>query len=245
MFLVADGAVDQKPNWRLQVLSAGEISQSVTYQQETGLLLNKKSKGRAKAGQRAGHLTASGYVSVSIRGKQYMAHRLIWTLVHGSWPSGFIDHINGNKSDNRIENLRDVGRDVNQQNVRRPQKNNSTGLLGVVRERNRFVAVIGRDGRSIRIGAYSTADAAHRAYMKAKALLHPGYVPAPGDTAAPFLAVDTQAVEVSRLAEIGYTAYRDNSGDLPPPPSWRVADGDIRLQWMVAISAVLRASRAA
>lgn len=58
----------------------------------------------------------SGYVNVVLHGRSFKAHRLIWLLCTGSWPKYFIDHINGDRHDNRLANLRDVPHAENQRN---------------------------------------------------------------------------------------------------------------------------------
>lgn len=107
-----------------------------------------------------------------------MAHRLAWVHVHGSWPAGDIDHINGDKLDNRIANLRDVTRSVNKENMRSARGDNKVGLLGVhVRRQNTtrpYVASIRVSGKLIHLGAHNTPEAAHAAYLEAKRRLHSG-----------------------------------------------------------------------
>lgn len=70
------------------------------------------------AGTEAGSLHKSGYLHVSFDGKKQKLHRLIWEYHNGSQPEGVIDHINGDKTDNRIENLRDVSQQTNCQNMK-------------------------------------------------------------------------------------------------------------------------------
>jgi hypothetical protein len=70
---------------------------------------------RVKAGQKAGRVN-HGYISIKINKREYGAHRLAWLYVHGAWPDGDVDHINRDKSDNRIANLRQATRAQNLQN---------------------------------------------------------------------------------------------------------------------------------
>ena len=107
------------------------------------LIWKKKIAPRAKVGCVAGHLRKDGYVQIKVLHKLYPAHRLIWFLVHGEWPKNEVDHIDGNKSNNRIENLRDVTKSQNQQN-RLKTKQNSSGYKGVFfhAKSNKWIAKI-------------------------------------------------------------------------------------------------------
>jgi hypothetical protein len=62
-----------------------------------------------KAGDVAGVINEDGFIEIMIDGEEYLAHRLVWMYVHGKFPDGEINHINGDKTDNRIENLRFIG----------------------------------------------------------------------------------------------------------------------------------------
>lgn len=130
------------------------------------------------AGSIAGTRTRKGYIRIHFSGKLYAAHRLAWFYVHGDWPRQQIDHINGNRADNRIANLRDVSARVNSQNRKRANANNSNGLLGVSKRsggRRGFAAQIRNpDGTMNYLGRFDTAEAAHVAYLTAKASLHEG-----------------------------------------------------------------------
>lgn len=114
------------------------------------------------------------YATLCVDGKSLLAHRAAWAYVNGEWPPGQIDHIDGNKKNNSIANLRNATALVNQQNQRRPHRCNSTGFLGVVPVRNKFRAQISIDGASRNKGTYLTAEAAHEAYLKAKREYHEG-----------------------------------------------------------------------
>ena len=110
-----------------------------------------------------------------IAGRWYFLHRLIWFYVHGSWPAGEIDHINGDACDNRLTNLRDVPRRVNQENMRTAKRNSSTGLLGVSPGRGgKFRAGIRTCGVYRHLGYFDCAEDAHAAYVVAKRALHEG-----------------------------------------------------------------------
>lgn len=143
----------------------------------TGLLSWKISPGRkVKAGDIAGGLNGHGYRQVQVGKKLYMEHRLIWLWVYGSWPKQGLDHINGIKTDNRIENLREATIQINQQNLRKAQTNNKTGFLGVSKETGSksYRATIMCENKIINIGSFATPEEAHDAYLKRKRELHKG-----------------------------------------------------------------------
>jgi hypothetical protein len=123
-----------------------------------------------KTGDLAGN--ASVYITIGYKGKIYKAHRLAWLFTHGKWPNGLIDHINGDKHDNRIDNLRVVMPDGNSQNVRKPNRRNKSGFMGVIRFQNKWRASITVNGKTRRIGDYITPEEAHEAYLNAKRKYH-------------------------------------------------------------------------
>jgi hypothetical protein len=115
-----------------------------------------------------------GYWRIDVAKKQYFAHRLVWAFYHGVWPRFEIDHINGEKQDNRIENLRDVSRQTNKQNIRKANRNNN-GLLGTHLYANgRWKASINIDGVNTHLGYFDTTEIAHEAYLAAKRKHHAG-----------------------------------------------------------------------
>lgn len=125
----------------------------------------------AKAGERAGGVKNNGYREVSFYGHRYLEHRIVYALHTGEMPE-FIDHINGNKSDNRIENLRPATHAENMRN-RKAYKNNKLGLKGVSQESpNSFNATIYVDGKPINLGNYSTPEKAYASYCNAVKLYH-------------------------------------------------------------------------
>lgn len=132
----------------------------------------------AKKGDIAGTVDKStGYLRVNFCGKVHYVHRLIWTLHHGSEPNGFIDHINGCKTDNRIENLRVVDNRVNMQNLKHARVDSKTGVLGVTicKTTGKYVARLRHpDGKYLSLCRTDSLEDAKQSYLAAKRELHKG-----------------------------------------------------------------------
>lgn len=107
-----------------------------------------------------------------MNGPGHGAHRLAFLLMTGAMPAGDVDHINGNRADNRWCNLRDVSRAVNMQNLRKPRADNTTGFLGVSLSKGRYQAQIAANGKTHYLGLYDCPKLAHAAYVARKRLLH-------------------------------------------------------------------------
>ena len=102
-----------------------------------------------------------GYLIINVKYRLYKAHRLVWLYVHGRWPKE-IDHINGDRADNRIENLREVTRSQNRRNSKKPSTNTS-GHMGVYLNKKKgkpFRAGIWHNNRQIWIGSYNSIEEA-------------------------------------------------------------------------------------
>ncbi|EBX9481351.1 HNH endonuclease [Salmonella enterica subsp. enterica serovar Abony] len=124
-----------------------------------------KPAARVKAGDVAGYLTCTGYMSVERSGRQYQVHRIIWEMHNGEIPNGyFIDHINHNRIDNRIENLRLVTSGGNAKNRSRPNTNTS-GVTGVHwnKRLNKWHVQINHEGKRKHIGLFDSIEKAAEA----------------------------------------------------------------------------------
>lgn len=117
-------------------------------------------RSRHQAGDRVGSLNKSGYRQIRISNKVYLEHRLIYTMIYGNCPK-FLDHINGNKSDNRIENLRPCTTTQNQQN-KKLSKVNKSGYKGVCwrKEKKVWRVAIRANGKRIEIGSFKDLELA-------------------------------------------------------------------------------------
>jgi hypothetical protein len=156
----------------LSTLTQKRLNEVLFYHPDTGVFTWKFGRPKAAAGAVAGGVNWKGYWLICIDGKKHRAHRLAWLHTYGAMPKNTIDHINQNKMDNRIENLRDVTNAQNHKNMGM-QSNNETGFRGVsyAKERAKFTARI-KDGDVYRnLGYFKCAAAASIAYEKAKALL--------------------------------------------------------------------------
>lgn len=114
-----------------------------------------------------------GYRQGQVFGTPYLAHRVIWAIVYGEWPVNAIDHINMDRSDNRLANLRHTDRGKNNCN-RGAQINNTSGFKGVTWDKRsmKWKAQIGAFGKNHYLGLFATAEAAHAAYCKAAKKYH-------------------------------------------------------------------------
>lgn len=151
-----------------EVLTRDRLLEVLDYNQETGIFIWKiKLSARGAVGKKAGTNTY-GYNAINIDGVRYFAHRLAWLYVHGYWPKQEIDHIDRNRSNNSINNLRDVSRTVNALN-NSPQLINSSGVKGVTfcKDRNQWQAQINIMGKNITLGRYQSLDEAAIAYKSA------------------------------------------------------------------------------
>lgn len=155
-------------------LTAERLREVVDYDAETGAFTRKvRTSGNTQVGRVVGNKSGTGYLYASVLGRRYSMHRLAWLYVRGRWPNGCIDHINGNRHDNRIRNLRECTKAQNQQN--RKTGWGSSKLIGASfdRSRNKWVSQIKHSGKNEVIGYFDTDHEAHAAYIERKTSCHP------------------------------------------------------------------------
>lgn len=159
-------------------LTAARLREMLNYDPETGVFTSAKlstyrSGGRSIGDVAGGPAPSHGYWRISVDGRQHYAHRLVWLYVHGKWPDGEVDHIDGDRTNNRLANLRDVSPTFNRWNRRVACKNNpyGKGVMGVTlcKKSGSWVAQIKEPITGYRrLGCFKTMEEAQAAYQVAK-----------------------------------------------------------------------------
>jgi HNH endonuclease len=161
----------------IQILDLEFLKSKLEYDPNTGLVRWLSPHPHQKQGWFHGtkYTNKYGYsrYKVGFNYREYDLHRLAWFYMTGAFPTGVIDHIDGDSLNNVFSNLRDVTRKQNSRNMKRAHKDNKTGYLGVhnPRNRGRYKATIWVDGE-INLGYYNSPEEAHHAYLKAKEIYH-------------------------------------------------------------------------
>lgn len=155
------------------VLSQEELRAMVSYDPETGDFTWRT--GRNPGAPATLHDKTNGYDRVKINGKLYRAHRLAWLYIFGHFPEKILDHINGNRRDNRICNLRDASIGENNQNSFVSNSGSTSAFRGVswFKTRSKWRATININHKQIHLGYFDSQEDANSAYLKAKSELHP------------------------------------------------------------------------
>lgn len=152
-------------------LTQARLKELLHYDPETGVFTWRVKKGRAEAGSAAGTRHNAGYTTLKIDGVKYLRHRCVWLYEYGRWPREEVDHVNGDRGNDTLENLRECSSAENKQNIplhgRRPGR-----LLGAVLTRGRWRATIRIRGQAVCVGHFDTPEEAHKAYLAAKEKLH-------------------------------------------------------------------------
>ena len=141
-------------------LTQARLKELFDYSADTGQFTRNVAVKGFKSGSLAGSVDSNGYIKVRVDGGRYMAHRLAYLWMTGAIPDTEVDHINGIKSDNRWNNLRESDHSTNNCN-RQVQANSSTGIKGLtLRKNGKFQASVQRDGTRINKEFKDSASAA-------------------------------------------------------------------------------------
>lgn len=148
--------------------SQADLHNLLRYDPKTGLLYWRKWKAGCRRNLRAGWQQSSGYIGIMVGDHETRAHRVVWKMIHGNDPA-HIDHINGDRSDNRLKNLREAPNWENNRNLKL-MKTNTSGVCGVSwdKSRNQWVAEIYDNGKKRFIGRYEEKVEAIAARHKAE-----------------------------------------------------------------------------
>lgn len=130
---------------------------------------------RINIGDKAGSIDQKGYCRIMINNKSYKTHRLVFMMHNGYLPEQ-IDHIDGNKLNNRIDNLRPATNGQNRHNTS-IQKNNSSGVKGINWQKrdNKWQARVMLNKKSYQVGYFDTLEEAKQAIQKVREQLHGDY----------------------------------------------------------------------
>jgi hypothetical protein len=155
----------------MNLLTQQRLKEVFLYNQDTGFFTYKINRGRRKVGDVAGH-KSDGYIWIGIDRERYSGHRLAWFYTYGEFPTDCLDHVNRDRSDNKLSNLREATKQENLQN-RNIQRNNKSGITGVSWNKNKgkFQAQISVDGKNNHLGWFKDTISAFEAY-KAASIQH-------------------------------------------------------------------------
>lgn len=143
-------------------LTQSQVKDILVYNRNNGIFTWKIDRsGVAKKNTVAGSIAKDGYKVLTIFNKQYKAHRIAWLYEFGRFPNGSIDHINGNRQDNRISNLREVTSLKNSQNKSIDIRNKSgkTGICWHILSK-KWIASISVNKKSIHLGYFNDINEA-------------------------------------------------------------------------------------
>jgi len=155
-------------------MTAQQLREILHYSPETGVFTRKVPTGmNTHAGEVAGGMHVNGYWNIRVCGHRYPAHVLAWLYVHGTYPADCIDHINGNRSDNRIANLRAATKAENAQNYK-TRKDNTSGATGVIwhKRTGKWTAALSINKKNTHLGLFDSFEEAKAVRDAAKRNFH-------------------------------------------------------------------------
>jgi hypothetical protein len=152
-------------------LAQQRLQSLLRYDPDTGHFFWLRPYGKARIGKPAGATNNLGYKWIQIDYRLYQTSRLVWLYVHGRWPRTLLDHINRDRADDRLINLREATYSESVYN-RKMQSNNTSGYKGVWRSRGKWRAKIEAEGKRFNLGTFNSKEEAFAAYQIAAEKLH-------------------------------------------------------------------------
>lgn len=151
-----------KPNNKNMLDMRNELIRLYAYDPSKGKFINKFNRGKSKKGKSAGTYDKKGYLTIAVCKRSMFVHRLAWLYMYGYLPENILDHIDRNRANNRIENLREVTNSCNMKNQKISIRNKS-GVIGVKRSGRRWHAYITSNDVTHKLGIFDNIDDAVRA----------------------------------------------------------------------------------
>jgi len=155
-------------------ITQSELKRLLDYNPSNGVFTWKARRCGVRVGKRAGTISAvNGYERIGVKESHHLSHRLAWLYVHGYWPTAEIDHVDRNRTNNRIDNLREATRSENQQN-KPVYRNSKTGVKGVNwhKQHRKYIASIQIKKTRKFLGLFGTISEAAAARRVAAEQLH-------------------------------------------------------------------------
>jgi hypothetical protein len=151
------------------MITQERMKQLLHYNPNTGVFTRIDSNRVDRLGKQPGSRNTKGHVQIRLDGVLYVAHRLAWLYMNGEFPVNQLDHIDGDKTNNKIVNLRDATNKQNQENVPL-QVNNTSGYRGVSFDKRlkKFRAYVCHNRQQTTLGFFATSEAAATAAKKAR-----------------------------------------------------------------------------
>lgn len=151
------------------MITQERLKQLLHYNHETGVFTRIESNRTDRLGKQPGSRNTKGHIQIRLDGTLYVAHRLAWLYMNGGFPVNQLDHIDGDKTNNKITNLREATNKQNQENVPL-QVNNTSGYRGVSFDKRlkKFRAYVCHNRQKITLGLFDTAELAASAAKKAR-----------------------------------------------------------------------------
>ena len=158
------------------MITQKELKEILEYNENTGKFFWKiKPMYNVNIGDKAGN-NHNGYTRLTINGKKYLTHRLAWLYVYGEFPKGDLDHIDNDRGNCRINNLRIANKSTNGFN-RKKQANNTSGIKGVIwsKASNKWMVKIGVNKKKLYFGVWNDLEFAELVAQEARAKYHGEY----------------------------------------------------------------------